>query len=191
MAPPTQLATAPAAHAGARLHGPAAPLEAQVDARLDARFDAVEALIRQWDEPAAPTVDLPRRKRQGNSSRRAVAAAVRRALWKLAADPNTVAMIQEAITAEPVPFRADCPIRYDDVLQLLRAQSGFRPLPLRPRHPVGRAIGVVDQRLGRLVLVVEAAPDDTARFRIPTTRSARLEALLHEELGTAFSITGS
>lgn len=95
-------------------------------------------------------------------------------------------MIQEAIAAEPMPFRADCPIRYADVLQLLRTQAGFRPLPLRPRHPVGRAIGVVDQRLGRLVMVVETAPDDTARFRIPRTRSASLETLIHATFGQVF-----
>ena len=111
---------------------------------------------------------------------------MRRALWKLATDPRTAEAIQEAIVAEPQPVRTVGPTNYAEVLQLLSAQAGFRPLPLRPRHPVGNALGIIDEQLDRLVLVVESAPDGSARFRIPTIRSARLESILIDAFGLTF-----
>ncbi|MBA4019432.1 MAG: hypothetical protein C0483_19885 [Pirellula sp.] len=184
-----ELATRSASHAGVALQDPVQDSAEDSVAELDARFDAVEALLRQCDdgefpanEPAAPSPA----KREPRRSRRTVATAVRRAMWRLAAHPQTVDMIQEAITARPVPCHEARPIAFGDVLQLLAAQPGLRPLLLRPRHPVGRAIGVIDQRLGRLVLVVESAPDDTARFRLPAVRSPHVEGLLQAAFGLAF-----
>ena len=171
MAEQMQLAARAASHSSKATHDPVAA--------LDARFDALDELIKRSTADSCE-------KRKRRISRRALAAAVRRALWKLAADPRTAEAIQEAIVAEPQPVRTAGPTDYAEVLQLLSAQAGFRPLPLRPRHPVGNALGIIDEQLDRLVLVVESAPDGSARFRIPTVRSARLESILCEAFGLTF-----